>query len=103
MQSSWNHGKTCTIRVPVSLKRRVIKAARHLDEGNEIVLSNKVVEFSSNKNSENILSQDRINEAIAILKHGITPRKQGGAYVSSNANSLKQEVLKALAILEDSK
>lgn len=100
MKSSWNFGKTCTIRVPLALKRQVIKVARHLDNGGEIILSDKVVEINSNKKPESILSQDKVSEIIKTLKHGITSKKQGGVYNSSNASTLKREVIKVLKILE---
>jgi hypothetical protein len=34
------------------------------------------------------------------LKNGITSKNQGGVYNSSNASTLKKEVVKVLAILE---
>ena len=124
MKSSWNLGKTQTMRVPMLLKDHLMEIARHIDEGgavefldknhlrsqlknNKTILSQDIVEDDKSeaiiekaKNSTVILSQDSIEEIIAILKHGITSKKQGGVYNSSNASTLKKEVIKVLAILE---
>lgn len=101
MQSSWNLGKTQTMRVPVAIKDYLMEIARHLDNGGTIELYNSSQNKSHNSlKSENILSQDTIKEIVDILKHGITSKNQGGVYNSSNASTLKKEVIKALAILE---
>lgn len=126
MKSSWNLGKTETMRVPSLLKPHLMEIARHIDNGgtadlvdqNEFILESKNIEtilsqenrennksdilFSEvSKSSENTLSQKIIEKVIIILKHGITSKKQGGVYQSSNANVLKQEVIKVLVILEE--
>ena len=99
MKSSWNLGKTATMRVPVVLKSQLMDIARHIDEGGKIQLVN-----SNNsevaKETRNILSQDNLLESIAILERGIASKKQGGIYNSSNASPLKKEVIKALSILK---
>lgn len=124
MKSSWNLGKTQTMRVPMLLKDHLMEIARHIDEGgtvefldknhlrsqpknNKTILSQDIIEDDKSeaiiekaKSSTVILSQDIIKEIIAILKHGITSKKQGGVYNSSNASTLKKEVIKVLAILE---
>lgn len=124
MKSSWNLGKTATMRVPMLLKDRLMEIARHIDDGggielndhqktdrtiksDEIILSQDTVKDNQSETttkkdlgSKDILSQDKIEKIIDILKNGVTPKKQGGVYNSSNANTLKKEVMKALAILE---
>ena len=93
MKSSWNSGKTATMRVPITLKKDLMHIARHLDEGGGINLV-------GDKNFENILSQEKKSKIIALLRQGISSKKQGGVYNSSNASTLKKQVLKALEILE---
>ena len=124
MKSSWNLGKTMTMRVPIPLKDRLMEIARHIDDGGEIelndhqktdrtikndktILSQDIIENNQpealtrkDQNSKAILSQDNLEKIIAILKKGVTSKKQGGVYNSSNASTLKREVMKALAILE---
>lgn len=127
MKSSWNLGKTETMRVPSLLKPHLMEIARHIDNGgtidlvdqDEFISESKSIEtillqnnkesgkldvfFSEvSRSSQNMLSQGVIKKVIVILKHGITSKKQGGVYQSSNANTLKKEVIKALVILEDS-
>lgn len=41
-----------------------------------------------------------IEQATAVLKIGITSKKEGGTYARNNASSLKEKVVDALAILE---
>ena len=126
MKSSWNLGKTVTIRIPLAIKEQLLGIARHLDSGGKVVLSdrkhseqneefaktilsqvvleNKKSELpftDSEETSETILSQDTIEEIISILENGITSKKQGGVYNSSNASTLKKEVIKVLKILRD--
>ena len=98
MRSSWNLGKTQTIRVPVLLKDYLLEIARHIDEGGRVEF---IKEGSSLENSKTIVSQGILEKAIAVLRHGITSKKQGGIYNSSNASTLKKEVIKALEILGD--
>lgn len=102
MKSSWNLGKTQTMRVPILLKDRLMKIARHIDDGGTVELLNQKDQEKYAKN-ESILSQDVIDKTISILQLGITSKKQGGLYQSSNANTLKKEVLKALEILQKKK
>ena len=102
MKSSWNLGKTQTMRVPILLKDRLMKIARHIDDGGTVELSNQK-EQEKRAKSENILSQDVIDEIVSILQLGITSKKQGGLYQSGNASTLKKEVLKALEILQKKK
>jgi hypothetical protein len=99
MKSSWNLGTTQTMRVPIAIKNRLMEIARHLDDGGTVELSHQRETALLEKN-ENILSQDSIDKIISILQLGIISKKQGGLYDSSNATSLKKEVLKALEILQ---
>lgn len=126
MKSSWNLGKTVTIRVPLAIKEQLLGIARHIDGNGKIVLSEQVktnqnkkspetilsqdivessksvIPFSDDlKHNETILSQDIIDEITNILKHGILSKKEGGIYNSSNATSLKKQVIKVLEILEN--
>lgn len=101
IKSSWNLGNTVTMRIPLALKKRLQKIARHLDNDGEIELLDHEKTDRIIQNSETILSQEYIEKAIVILKHGIASKKQGGIYSSNNASSLKAEVIKALAILEE--
>ena len=126
MTSSWNLGKTTVIRVPEAIKKQVLGIARHIDKGGHIALTKLEQDNDSDKNSkvillqdkmkdkngleipftdevkssESILLQDNKEEIINILKQGITSKKQGGSYNSSNASTLKKEVIKVLEILE---
>lgn len=100
MRSSWHLGKTCTIRIPIEIKDQLLDIAKHIDSGGDIFLSDSQIENHNDELSKTILSQDNIENIITILKHGITPKKQGGVYNSSNANTLKQEVYKVLEILK---
>lgn len=126
MTSSWNLGKTTVIRIPEAIKKQVLGIARHIDQGGHVALTqasqnndsdknSKVILLQDKmkdkngleipftdeiKNSESILLQDNREEIINILKHGITSKKQGGVYNSSNASTLKKEVIKVLEILE---
>lgn len=126
MKSSWNLGKTETMRIPSVLKPHLMEIARHIDNGGTVDLVNQSGKELNSKNSktilsqvntknsdlnipfsevcnnsEFILSQEHINKIINVLKNGITSKKQGGVYQSSNANTVKQEVIKALALLEE--
>ena len=127
MTSSWNLGKTTVIRVPEAIKKQILGIARHIDQGGHIALTKSNQDNDGSENSkvillqdkmkdkdgleipftdksesfESILLQDNKEKIINILKHGITSKKQGGAYNSSNASTLKKEVLKVLEILED--
>ncbi|MGL6340364.1 MAG: hypothetical protein ACRC80_14645 [Waterburya sp.] len=96
IKSSWNLGKTGTIRIPIKIKEQILGIARSIDDGEMTVFNEGV-----NENRETILSQDNIDEIIAILKHGITSKRRGGVYDSSNASPLKIQVNKALAILQE--
>ena len=103
MKSSWNLGKTQTMRVPIAIKNHLVEIARHLDDGGTIELYNiskNQLENTKAKDTKSILSQDTIVEIVSILKNGITSKNQGGVYNSSNASTLKKEVVKVLAILE---
>ena len=126
MTSSWNSGKTTVIRVPEAIKKQILGIARHIDQGGHVALSKLDQDNDSNENSKVILLQDRMKDkdgleipftdkpkssesillqdnrekVINILKQGITSKKQGGVYNSSNASSLKKEVIKVLEILE---
>lgn len=101
--SSWNLGKTETIRIPIALKDRLMEIARHLDRGGTVVLNSQEPKKPSHSHSKTVLSQDDLNEVISTLQLGITSKKQGGLYDSSNASTLKKEVLKALEILRKKK
>ena len=123
MTSSWSLGKTTVIRIPEAIKKQVLGIARHIDQGGHVALTNLNQDSENSKvillqdkmkdkngleipftneveNSEDILLQDNREKIINILKHGITSKKQGGIYNSSNASTLKKEVIKALEILE---
>jgi len=118
MRSSWNLGKTATMRVPKVLKDDLMEVARHIDDGGEISLDNNkssktiVSQGTIDKNNidipfsddlekpKSILSQDTINNIVEILRYGITSKKDGGIYNSSNASVLKKQVVKVLEILE---
>lgn len=102
MKSSWNLGKTATMRVPLVLKDDLNNIARHLDSGGKVSLLGSEVSNQESNNYQNVLSQDSIKKVIDILEYGITSNKKGGIYSSSNAAILKKEVLKALAILQKS-
>ena len=49
--------------------------------------------------NEDRVIRGKISEVVAILQHGITPKSQGGVYRSNNGRLLKEEVIKAIAIL----
>jgi|GEM_PF-5986030 len=126
MTSSWNLGKTTVVRVPEAIKKQILGIARHIDQGGHIAFTKSNQDNDSNENSkvillqdkmkdkdgleipftdelkssESILLQDNREKIISILKQGITSRKQGGVYNSSNASTLKKEVIKVLEILE---
>lgn len=100
IKSSWNSGKTGTIRIPLVFKEKILAIARELDQGKEISSYSKGMIHSKNKFNKTILSQDSLREVIEILNKSITSKKQGGVYQSGNANSTKKEVIKALKILE---
>ena len=51
--------------------------------------------------NEDRVIHGKISEVVAILQHGITPKRQGGAYIGNHAKALKEEVVKAIAILEE--
>lgn len=57
-------------------------------------------EIFSQKSFDDEVIHGKISEALAILKHGITSKRQGGAYSSNNAKSLKEEVVRVIAVLE---
>lgn len=101
MKSSWNLGKTGTIRIPIKIKEQILEIARSIDDGQLTIFDGQTSENHKTKENKTILSQDNIDEIIAILKHGITQKKQGGIYNSSNASPLKTQVNKALAILQE--
>ena len=127
MKSSWNLGKTVTIRIPLAIKEQLLAIARHIDSNGKIVLSDREaiannskdskgilsqdistdnksdIPFSDNlEQSEDILSQDTLDKAISILRHGITSKREGGIYNSSNASTLRKEVIKAIDLLSGS-
>lgn len=80
--SSWNHGKTKTIRVPVVLADRVESYARTLDGiGTQDLTQN--------------LSSASTQEAIAILREALSFRPNAGG-------KIKQNIRTALEILERS-
>lgn len=101
MKSSWNLGKTGTIRIPIKIKEQILEIARSIDDGEMTIFNEQASKNHETKKTETILSQDNISEVITILRHGITSKKQGGIYDSSNASPLKTQVNKALAILQD--
>ena len=43
----------------------------------------------------------KISEVVAILQYGIADAREGGVYRSNNGRLLKEEVVKAIAILEE--
>ena len=58
-------------------------------------------EIFSHEAKDNQVIHSKIADIIGILKHGITPKKQGGLYASNSAKALKDEVIKAIALLEE--
>lgn len=100
IKSSWNSGKTGTIRIPLIFKDKILAIARELDEGKEVSSYSKDEIHPKGEVNKTILSQDNLSEVIQILTTSITTKKQGGVYQSGNANSTKQEVIKALKILK---
>lgn len=42
--STWNHGKTKTIRVPIALAEQLLEMAREMDNGEKLTLNQKVIE-----------------------------------------------------------
>lgn len=80
--SSWNHGKTKTIRVPVSLAERVERYAR-VHDGVEI------------QDMTHNLNDSDLSEVVALLRDAISfPANTGG--------KIKKNIRIALAILERS-
>lgn len=78
--SSWNHGKTKTIRVPVALADEVEHYARTLD-------GTDTQDVTQN------LDDESLQNVIAILREALTfPANTGG--------KIKQNIRTALAILE---
>lgn len=58
-------------------------------------------EIFSNEKKDTQVIRGKIADIIGILQHGITPKKQGGLYASNSAKALKDEVVKAIALLEE--
>ncbi len=58
-----------------------------------------VIHGNTKPNNDGVI-HGKMLEILGILRHGITPKKHGGTYASNNAKSLKEEVLKVIAILE---
>ena len=101
----WKSGKTQTIRVPIAIAPLVLEAAREIDENNYQSLTqvNKKVK-ATNEGVNNLFtdtSDSSIADVLEILKLAVTPKRQGGAYISNNSKLLKEEVIKAIVILEN--
>lgn len=60
---NWKHGKTTTIRVPITLSNQLLEMARQLDEGNtyELVSNSKKLEPAVSKE----IAQGYINDIFA--------------------------------------
>ena len=62
---------------------------------------NQLLDDKADKGNSSVSSDSSlISEVLRILKHGVTPKRQGGAYTSNNSKLLKEEVLKAIVVLE---
>ena len=62
---------------------------------------NQLIDDKADKGNSSVSSDSSlISEVLRILKHGVTPKRQGGAYTSNNSKLLKEEVLKAIVVLE---
>ncbi len=101
----WKSGKTQTIRVPIAIIPLVLEAARKIDENNcqSLTQVNKKVK-AINEDTHSLFtdtSDSSINDALEILKLAVKPKRQGGAYISNNSKLLKEEVIKAIGILEN--
>ena len=75
------------------LKKQLSTVTSERDE----LLADKANQSKNTDTSDSKL----INEVLEILKHGVTPKRQGGAYTSNNSKLLKEDVLKAITILEN--
>ena len=101
----WKSGKTQTIRVPIAIAPLVLEAARKIDKNKSksLTQANNEVKTANEDNSSlfTVTSDSVINEALEILKLAIKPKKQGGSYASNNSRGIKEEVIKAITILEN--
>lgn len=79
--SSWQHGKTQTIRVPVALSNQVMEYARNLDSGD-------VQDMSQSMN-------EHIYSAIKLLEEGLTLKANAGG-------AIKDRIRAALELLKQS-
>ena len=83
-QSTWKHGKTKTIRVPIALADQVLAYARQLDE------AAVATQFSA----QSPVTTDSISEAVKLLNEALTFRANAGgkikAQIKLGLNHLKQ-------------
>lgn len=56
--STWNHGETKTIRVPIALSQAILDLARAVDEGKTV----KVIDDDCASQDNDCLSQDKLIE-----------------------------------------
>lgn len=66
-----------------------------------ITRADLIEEIFSKELADSRVIRGKIADIIGILKHGITPKKQGGLYASNSAKALKDEVINAIALLEE--
>ena len=65
--SSWKHGKTKTIRVPIALADDVLKLARALDHGEKLVPYSKAISDSDTESKVLDLSRVSIRQVNGII------------------------------------
>ncbi len=91
-------------KTPIAIAPLVLEAARELDENSSQSLTQVINKVKAVNEDVNNLFTDTSDSSIAdvleILKLAVKPKKQGGAYISNNSKLLKEEVIKAIAILE---
>ncbi len=78
------------------LKKQLFTVTSKINEHKDSLSSVK-----SNKRNITVTSDLRLAKVLEILKHGVISKRQGGAYISNNSKLLKEEVIKAIAILEN--
>lgn len=66
--STWNHGKTKTIRVPIDLADRLLEIARAMDDGEMITTSSSLIEPVTESKTIDLkgVSVTHLNGEIAI-------------------------------------
>jgi hypothetical protein len=66
MGSSWNHGETKTIRVPIVLEQQIMDYARMLDSGEDLVQENvyKFLKIKRRQYSRAIAHDDEMTNSV---------------------------------------